>query len=582
MGRGGRVILDRMSTNMDDLWSNMDYKIFDSENKLSIENSVEDSVVSDKTTTTTTFVDNSEPIIINRNCEQRTNLTNNLNNKIISGNNVIINKVEDLETTTTTVQSCVDKLIIKQEILDDYDKYLGSITNVYNKNSVLTNQSSNDLLNISSGSLPRISSQDSGISLSQKIEFPETTDTGTTILPNLLTTIKTEPLDTNSRDGLESIIETVGGEIVDEKDDFLDDVRKNWLHFRPKTPTTPELDDLFQFGEPSNQLTESTPFTIEIQSLNNQLPSSVFNENSENLFLTNPFSLDDLIEDPIQIQSINANENSLNDFNSSGDSLNELNLSIGDSHEDSEKMLDNILQECQIEDLKSFHTNTNFWNGILEDTLEDIIDDKKSVFDKLGYSSEFVSNFDDKRCQQQQTTTGINNNEKRGEKRKRNSQRCNQKTGSSMFNVTNSIKDDFFKKDDVKETPSVLSTPLKNNTQNVTTTTGNSAVLSGITEQKVFIKTEQPENYSISNNYVLQSPLIMTQNPLLEKASTENTIVLTSTPATTPIRRHVNGPTDKNSEFFFFFLNFSSLFRLLAHIFFNNVEPSAVSPFKPH
>lgn len=539
MGRGGRVILDRMSTNMDDLWSNMDYKIFDSEKKISIEQEEENSVVSDKTTTTISEINRN-------NCEQRTNLTNNLNNKIISGNNVIINKVEDLETTTTTtVQSCVDNLIIKQEKLDDYyDKYLESITNVYNKPT--TNQL-NDLSNISISSggssfnqLPRIlSSQDSGISISQKLEFSETID-------NTTTTIKTEPLDTNSRDGTESIIDA--GEIIidDVKDDFLDDVRKNWLHFRPKTPTTTELADIFTFGDQTvNQLTETTPFTIEIQSLNNQLPSSVFTENSENLFLTNPFSLDDLIEDPIQIPSTIINENSLNDFNSSGDSLNELNLSIGDSQEDSEKMLDNILQECQIEDLKSFHTNTNFWNGILEDTLEDIIDDKKSVFDKLGYSSEFVNNFDDKRQQHQQQTTGINNNEKRGEKRKRNSQRCNQRTGSSMFNVSNSSKDDFFKKDDVKVNETVLSTPLKNNTQTVT---GNSAVLSGITEQKVFIKTEQPENYSISNNYVLQSPLIMTQNPLLEKVSTENTIVLTSSPATTPIRRHVNGPTDKNSE----------------------------------
>lgn len=545
MGRGGRVILDRMSTNMDDLWSNMDYKIFDSEKKICIETKIDEekknSVVSDKTTTTT-IIDNSEPIIIsnnNRICEQRTNLTNNLLiNKIISGNNVIINKIEDLEKTVQSSVVVDDNLIIKKEKLDDYDKYLGSIKNVYNKNSVVLTNQLNDLSNISISTI--LSSQDSGISLSQKIDHPEST-----ILPNLLS-IKTEPLDTTSRDGTESITD----EIIDEKDDFLNDIRRNWLHFRPKTPTTTELDDIFTFGEPSNQLTESTPFTIEIQSLNNQLPSSVFTENSENLFLTNQFSLDDLIDDQIQIPSTIINENSLNDFNSSGDSLNELNLSIGDTQEESEKMLDNILQECQIEDLKSFHTNTNFWNGILEDTLEDIIDDKKSVFDKLGYSSEFVSNFDDKRQQTATTpTTGINNNERRGEKRKRNSQRCNQKTGSSMFNLSNSIKDDFFKKDDTKlntET-TILSTPLKNLQTSVTG--NNSSVLSGISEQKVFIKTEQSDsNYSISNNYVLQSPLIMTQNPLLEKASTENTIVLTSTPATTPIRRHVNGPTDKNSE----------------------------------
>lgn len=49
----------------------------------------------------------------------------------------------------------------------------------------------------------------------------------------------------------------------------------------------------------------------------------------------------------------------------SHDSLNELGLN--ESNDDNEKLLANILEECQMEDGKALNQTSNFWNGLLEE-----------------------------------------------------------------------------------------------------------------------------------------------------------------------------------------------------------------------
>lgn len=191
-------------------------------------------------------------------------------------------------------------------------------------------------------------------------------------------------------------------------DDFLQEVRTDWLHFRPKTPplpTIPAIDDcLVEFSE-------DTKIQIEMQRLRRDTltPPSAFASSSNTvllsdcdpLFLTEPFSYADILanssciveqsppfsitstpaespKDDVNSQSQNhqqSKQNSGIDFNLSGDSLNELNLSLGDA-EDNQKVLESFLQECQIDDINQ---PPNFWNGILEDgnVLLDCIDDSK-------------------------------------------------------------------------------------------------------------------------------------------------------------------------------------------------------------
>lgn len=188
-------------------------------------------------------------------------------------------------------------------------------------------------------------------------------------------------------------------------DEFLQEVRNDWLHFRPKTP--PPLPSL----SPTDclvEFSEDTKIQIEMQRLRRDTltpPSSVsaaatsnivlFND-CDPLFLTEPFSYadirssnntennlfsvtstpaespkDDLNNSQSLLNEHQSKQNSGIDFNLSGESLNELNLSLGDA-EDNQKVLESFLQECQIDDINQ---QPNFWNGILEDgnVLLDVI-----------------------------------------------------------------------------------------------------------------------------------------------------------------------------------------------------------------
>lgn len=82
---------------------------------------------------------------------------------------------------------------------------------------------------------------------------------------------------------------------------------------------------------------------------------------------------------------------------SSGDSLNELSLGLSDTNDDNEKLLANILEECQMEDSKVLSQTSIFWNGLLEDNalqnldaLEDATNEPK-IDRTIGYSSDVIS-----------------------------------------------------------------------------------------------------------------------------------------------------------------------------------------------
>lgn len=279
------------------------------------------------------------------------------------------------------------------------------------------------------------------------------------------TIIKLEPMDGGEADdsgacGSASDPTTTYPPTVKVDDDpyaeFLSEIRRDWLHFRPKTPPTPlSLDgdnEPSDFGEPTLQFSERTQLQIELQRLAEEPSSSLMlntydengsdlllrSANDDNLFVTGPFTLDDLMDDQQNQTNAMTTHESLssgggNDINLSGDSLPELCLSLGENDEN-EKMLENILQECEFDDLKTFNTNANFWNGILEDACDDIDDpvNKKSAFDKLA-ATDFINATD--------------RNHKVG-KRKSQHARSTARSGCSTFSISNIPKDDFFKKED--------------------------------------------------------------------------------------------------------------------------------------
>lgn len=217
---------------------------------------------------------------------------------------------------------------------------------------------------------------------------------------------------------------------LDICNELLSEIRRDWLHFRPKTPTETEKEDFwsldmeYKLSSPLVDWSQQTPIAIEMvrESLSPikdlkmaskllKKESTLWKDDEEcnsAAFITPAFKYEDLEADTQLLQSSfmsditrgsskspeAANNSACLDLNFSGDSLNDINL-LGDG--DDADMLDNILQEVQIDDIKTLATN--FWNGILDgenvDTevdgdveaaagLLDGIDDATKKCDKSG------------------------------------------------------------------------------------------------------------------------------------------------------------------------------------------------------
>lgn len=552
MGRGGRVILDRISTTMDDVWSKLDFTIYDSEHngattttkKTNAENGDGDATATETSSVVVDLVTNRKNSI---DSVARTTKTLTWSG---SENIVIKNEQNNTVAPTTTV---------KEEKVDDYDSHLGRLSSY---------SSTLSLGRLSSG----IGSQSSIISdvLSQSLKRSNSFNS----VPYSQTTLSADRSELlQQRIGeLAANIANIKTEQTDADDDllygkhdddqmyseFLDEIRRDWLHFRPKTPVEC-ADNKNDFGVKPIQYTETTPLAIEIQRLTDEPPSmGLFDspDDDNHLFVTNPFSLDDIMDDEMQQQQHHhsQHENSLSgtdiNLSGSGDSLPELSLSLGET-EDNE-MLDNILQEVQLDDLKSFNANPNFWNGLLEETAElcEVIDDPKKmsldVDDRFGIGS-------------------------MGRKDKRKSHR-NQRVGSSTFNLSNLRKDEFFKKEDpslrlatsndgnlltseinIDKPPSEADAAIKIKEELMDVVVEPQLTIKS--ENLPVIKTEIVHSTLTMPNVGISKPVNQQQHQQLPQHSLtltagDNSLVMQPI-GTTPIRRHTNGPTDKAGKFCF-------------------------------
>ncbi|GLV39686.1 Enhancer of Polycomb [Carabus blaptoides fortunei] len=126
------------------------------------------------------------------------------------------------------------------------------------------------------------------------IVISETNGLGATVKDNsdgVKCEIKCEPTDEQRTDGVVS-------DIVSERDDmleFLREIKRDWLHFRPKTPpstSTEQQDEL----EPVLHLTNTTPITVELQTMSSTCPSTLLDDS---LFTTSSFTLQDLYSDTV-------------------------------------------------------------------------------------------------------------------------------------------------------------------------------------------------------------------------------------------------------------------------------------------
>lgn len=360
------MILDRIHTSMDDVWSKLDYTIFDSEAPIS-----EHPPTSLKTETPLTAPE----IVINR--EPATQPPDFLRQHI------------------------------KQESMDDFEQLLDNANASFNihKHTIREQTSRLTYAQSSSG----ISSMSSS---SQSI-----------LPPNLLLEGEHNTEDSNAE------------QKVDEEDFYqtmLDEIRTDWLHFRPRTPD--ESDVLFD----SDLL--SSEFSVELQALAEQDSyhlDPIACLDSEDVYLSEPFAPDCFTTTPQHIPSQSRQNSSLRLKLDTSTSESELNVS-GDSlslslHEESEQMLDNILQECQIDDIGALNQTSNFCNELLADDdlpqLDLVNVPERKGKRKLGYCSEYV---------------------KHGGKRSK-SNRCQRVVGCSSFELLQAPPKDLFQTPEIKD-----------------------------------------------------------------------------------------------------------------------------------
>ncbi|TDG50656.1 hypothetical protein AWZ03_002960 [Drosophila navojoa] len=195
---------------------------------------------------------------------------------------------------------------------------------------------------------------------------------------------------------------------LDICNELLSEIRRDWLHFRPKTPTD-ELSDSNQEDEDNGKLcdaavvdwTQDTPISIELSLLGKC--SDDDDPASEAHFMSTAFKYTDLDADAQLLQTAYAldyardssdrspdhtngdcsdtgsglgsasGEGSALEFNlSGGDSLNDINL-LGDD------LVNNILHECSMDDPKN--QAANFWNILDGETAVDDVDNAESLLD---------------------------------------------------------------------------------------------------------------------------------------------------------------------------------------------------------
>lgn len=307
VGRGGRILLDRSSSNYDEVWSRLDYKIFDNtsnaesqlpdviENKL-FENTVEKSMD-----------DSSDRVLL---LGHTTTIQNNhhFNNIVIKSEN---SKNQESSDDQIDRISHGEKLCsVNNQKLDDFEQLLDSAnasSNIINKKLVCRNNSDisdDNFMILSTAEKTSISNNEISKNLNIGPSNPFTCESlGSRVSSaNGLLTLSQNNLPIQ----LDEVDSTLHEQMTEDDDEdneilksdastgdfyqnFMDEIKDDWLHFRPKTPPlslSPTEDILF-----SSDIIDSTKkFAVELQMLDKRFHETEMNNYTDPVYLSQPMS----------------------------------------------------------------------------------------------------------------------------------------------------------------------------------------------------------------------------------------------------------------------------------------------------
>lgn len=267
VGRGGRIILDRASTSYDEVWSRLDYTIFDSavvssnDERCAQINTVNEFVShSDESKGIPSNLTSSTPSVFNN---QKPGI-------VIKRENSISETFNESESVKVSESSVND-----QNKLDDFEMLLDNASansNIINKRLVCG--SSTDLSDNKTTLKSTLEAQvhDESSSISKRTDSVDTEKTTSQTITEMADGDQDKNVhDLDNNHGFEAFADTPD----DIYSEFIDEIKNEWLHFRPQTPPASPIDVIFD-----SDLTDSTKkFSIELQLLDKHDDMKSFTDN---------------------------------------------------------------------------------------------------------------------------------------------------------------------------------------------------------------------------------------------------------------------------------------------------------------
>jgi hypothetical protein len=326
MGRGGRVLLDRVSTNYDDIWSKLDFKIYDNE-KVIEKSDQDETVVHENCINPNSLAINTTSLDSSSSSRSLKAQNNHFNNNIVIKSENNSKPAEISDDHVNRVSQRAEKNESMNQNLDDFEQLLDSAnasSNIINKNlvckksndinndgfqvktianslssseifskdvSVLNSCNSDTIINCISST--NSSTATSSVVGSQKLEFdlPATTDSISSQQQNQQHGIEdTDMSDHKSDDAYKS---------------FLEEIKSEWLHFQPLSPPLSPSMDNFVFD--SDLLNDTKKFNVELQLLNYSDNETEITNCIDNTYLTQPMTFD-CHNNSLEVLNSNMNE----------------------------------------------------------------------------------------------------------------------------------------------------------------------------------------------------------------------------------------------------------------------------------
>lgn len=567
MGRGGRILLDRTSSNYDDVWSRLDYTIFETQTAESDSRlaGIIETKLLDSTAGVLSVDDSSDKVVFLQNPPIQNNHHNN--NIVIKSENSKSQDTSDDQTEKLTHGEKSKSL--NNQKLDDFEQLLDSASassNIINKKLVCKNNSDisdesfmlkssgssslsqNELLNknLSVGLLNSFNCEASSSGVSS------TNGSLSFNLSNILTQTNTgesgvQELTKQATEGGEDedeLVQTISPSHEDFYSDLMDEIKNDWLHFRPKTPpirSSPTDELLFD-----SDLTDKTKkFAIELQMLDDGYKETEMNSYIDNIYTSHPMSFnfankyvvlnDDSMQDnvvSVKTEPADKDYDFSGEANTNGDEL----------------MTKPTIEQDAVKRLLEKYQNDVAKDGSMEIDMDEIDFDECFSSNDLGCSSFKLLNEDFRKKFSNENTDPMVNNKLDGVDgvtiKNENMDFSPELSMNSMQNVA------IAKEAPIAELQShnyVLQygSPVTSNTvtlNSIPTNTNMISCSSNVVDAGMSPATTLFQQQFINSGNAMMSASQSQQSKLQPIVYDSNTIVL----AAAPTRKQLNGPTDRN------------------------------------